>query len=166
LALGTATGFPNDPKKIGLERYYTETGLGIGGGGSFWIGAALADWFVFGLGFSGGGMGAGDYSVGGGAFIFHVDAFPAFGLGGRWRELGVTLETGAGGSTVTPKDDTDTKLVDSGGASSIGAGVFYDGLRLWKLSSGPFVMGTYLWSDSMRRGGAILGWRTALYTSP
>src|SRR5687767_10949239 len=46
LSLGSAAGFPNDIQKIGFQRHYTETGVGIGGGGYVWLGGVLADWLT------------------------------------------------------------------------------------------------------------------------
>jgi hypothetical protein len=164
--LASAAGFPNDPRKIGRQAYYTETGAGLGTSGSLWIGAALADWFTFGIGFAGGAFSANGDASGYGAFIFRVEAFPAWSLGGHWRDVGAMFEAGAGGATTTPSDDANTKLIDGGSASYIGAGAFYEGLRLWKVSSGPFAMADYMWSDSLRRPGMLVGWRAVLYTSP
>src|SRR5262245_11668472 len=51
--LAQAAGYPNDAKKIGRERYYTQTSVGPAAAGTLWIGGALADWLTFGLGFAG-----------------------------------------------------------------------------------------------------------------
>src|SRR5262245_12382082 len=52
-AFGTASGYPNDAAKIGTDRYHASTGPGGGLTTTLWLGGALADWFVFGIGFSG-----------------------------------------------------------------------------------------------------------------
>jgi len=168
LSLGTGvvafSGYPNDSRKIGLASHYTETGASIGGTFSLWIGGALSDWFTFGLGFTGGSMPLlSDQKATASGLIFHVEAYPLFPRGGHWRDLGILFNAGTGSATVTPKD-SDKKLIDSGSASLIGAGPFYEGFKLWKTKGGPFVEGSYIWSDSVRRPGLFFGWRTALYT--
>ncbi|EYF06366.1 hypothetical protein [Chondromyces apiculatus] len=163
--LGSSAGYPNDALKIGYERYYTETGVGIGGGGSAWIGAALTDWLVFGLGGGLSGMIAGDASTSTYSFMFHTDVFPVYWLGGVWRDIGVNLDTGFALSSTTPSGE-ETTLIDGGGSSRIAFGAFYEGVRLWKLSMGPWAYIDYTWSSSVRQPGFYLGWRTALYTKP
>jgi hypothetical protein len=160
--LGSAAGFPNDVKKIGLERYYTETGLGVGGGGMLWIGGALTDWLTFGVALGSADLTAGDNTVSNSTFMFHLETFPLFPLGGLWREVGVTLDTGVGTSITT--DGSEDTLIDGGAVSHIGGGVFYEGIRLWKVSMGPCLYGDYSWGLSVRQPGLLVGWRTALYT--
>lgn len=168
LALGSGivafSGYPNDTRKIGLASHYTETGASVGGMGSLWIGGALSDWFTFGLGFTGGSMPLlSDQTATSGGLIFHIEAYPLFMRGGRWRDLGMMFDAGTGSATLTPKD-SEKKLIDGGSGSMIGGGAFYEGFKLWKLKGGPFVQGSYVWSDSVRRPGLFFGWRTSLYT--
>jgi hypothetical protein len=168
IALGTGvtafSGYPNDSRKIGLASHYTETGASIGGTFALWFGGALSDWFTFGVGFTGGSMSLlTDQKAASGGLIFRVDAYPLFPMGKRWRDVGVIFEAGTGSATVTPKD-SEKKLIDSGSASLIGGGPFYEGFKLWKLKGGPFVQGSYIWSDSVRRPALFFGWRTSLYT--
>lgn len=162
-ALGMASGFPNDSKKIGRAAYYTETGLGLGGAGTLWIGAGLADWLVFQLGLTHDRLAPSEGAVEDTSILFKVDAFPLFGAGGIYRDLGFSLEAGVGGATVK---DGDTTLVDGGAPSRVGGAIFYEGLRLWKLSTGPTAGANYVWSDTVRRGEAVLGWRLVLYVKP
>jgi hypothetical protein len=168
LALGSGvvsfSGYPNDSRKIGLLSHYTATGASFGGMGSLWFGGALSDWFTFGVGFTGGSMPLlSDQKASSGGLIFHVEAYPLFTLGKRWRDVGVMFDAGTGSATVTPKD-SEKKLIDGGSASQIGGGPFYEGFKLWKLKGGPFIEGSYVWSDSVRRPAVFFGWRTSLYT--
>lgn len=163
LLLGSAAGFPNDVKKIGLERYYTETGLAGGSATMIWMGGALTDWLTFGFALGSTALTAGEKELSNTTFMFHVEAFPLFSLGGRWRELGVTIDTGAG-TSVTKLDGSDDNLIDGGTISHIGAGLFYEGFRVWKISAGPYLYGDYSWSLSARQPGLLLGVRTVLYT--
>ena len=166
--LGSIAGYPNDVTKIGYARNYTVTGLRPSGGGGLWLGGALTDWFTFGVGVQGGRLlatGTNKTSVGG--LIFHMEGYPLFSLGGRWRDVGVMLDAGTGTVSVTPESPSNAaKLVDSGSASLVGGGVFWEIGRLWLLRGGPFVSADYYWSESVRRPAIFLGWRTALYTSP
>lgn len=162
--LGSAAGFPNDPTKIGLLRYYTDTGLGAGFGGRAWAGVALRDFLTFGLTFGAIGIDAGDKVYFGGTVGFHTEVFPVYFLGGSFRDLGIMVETGVGTAIVTPADDQDTLLVDGGLTSSVGVGVFYEGLRFGsKLGMGPYLSYDYLYGSSIRSGAFVLGWRTAMY---
>jgi len=164
--LGEAEGFPNDARKIDRLAYYTQTGVAGGGQLGNWFGIAMADWFVFGLGGHYGALYSGELRTTFGGGDFHIDVFPAYLLGGPWRELGLTLEAGVSVSTTTQTDATATQLIQSGGASRVGAGVFYEGFRLWKLSMGPFASFDQIWSSSAYRPTAWIGWRTALYVGP
>jgi hypothetical protein len=164
-ALGGASGYPNDANKIDRDEYYTNTGVAFGGGGMVWIGGALTDWISVGLGVTYAALFPTDQLLTGGSVELHVEAFPAWALGGVWRELGVYVLTGAGLATLELAEGSDP-LVDTGAASRIGAGVFYEGIRAWQISMGPFVGGDLLWSPSALRPVALLGWRTVLYTGP
>lgn len=163
-SLGSSSGFPNDPTKIGLISNYTDSGIGAGFGSRAWAGFALRDFLVFGASIGALGLDAGDHVVFLGTLGFHTEIFPLFPLGGTFREIGLAFETGIGTGIVTPVDDTSNIIVDGGLTSSIGASVFYEGLRLGpKLSMGPYLGYDYLWSASQRGGAVVLGWRTALY---
>lgn len=163
-SLGSASGFPNDPTKIGLISNYTDSGIGAGYGARAWAGFALRDFLVFGASIGTLGFDAGENVVFIGTVGFHTEVFPLYALGGTFRELGLALETGIGTGIVTPSNDTSTLLVDGGLTSSIGVSGFYEGVRIGpKLSMGPYLAYDYTWSASMRGGAFVLGWRTALY---
>ncbi|WP_437287102.1 hypothetical protein [Sorangium sp. So ce406] len=165
LALGTAAGYPNDVQKIGFQRHYTETGVGLGGGGYVWLGGVLADWLTFGAGVGGHALAAADHSILAGGFMFHTEIFPLFSLGERWTDVGVILDAGTG-VAYTTADAADTDAIDGALPARIGGGLFYEGFRLWKVSMGPWLYADYTWSTSVRQPGFYLGWRTALYTAP
>lgn len=163
-SLGSVSGFPNDPTKIGLARYYTDTGVGAGFGGRAWMGVALRDFLTFGLTFGSLGIDAGETVMFSGMVGFHTEIFPLYTLGGPLRDLGLMVETGVGTAIVTPPDDQDTLLVDGGLTSALGLGVFYEGLRFGKkLGMGPYLSYDYMYGNSIRGGAFVLGWRTALY---
>jgi hypothetical protein len=164
--LGESEGFPNDALKIDRLDHYTQTGAAGGGQLSIYAGVAASDWLVFGLGGQYARMVTGELdnkSYGG---YFHVDLFPGWPLGGEWREFGLYLDAGVAFTNTTTFDDPDFELVESGGASRVAVGAFYEGVRLWKLSMGPFVGYDQIWSQSAFRPSGMLGWRTALYAGP
>jgi hypothetical protein len=163
VGIASIVGYPNDETKIGYAPFYTATGARPAGLLEAWIGAAITEWFNFGLGFTSSLLFAiGDDRARNLGGLFRVEAFPLFPLGGRWRDLGVRLDAGLGTGTVT--DPMGTRLVDSSSASIIGGGVFWEGLRAWKTAHGPMLIGNYLWSDTARRPAIFLGWRSVLYT--
>lgn len=164
--IGPISGYPLDVAKLGKARYLTEVGASTGANGTVWIGGALTDWLVFGLG------AGGTYSVGNGivtkgyTFVFHTEAFPLFWAGGPLREIGIAFDTGAGQITAEPEQGaspTAGPLIDSGAASRVGASLFYEGLKLWKVSAGPFAAFDYTWSASLSQPLFLIGLRTSLY---
>jgi hypothetical protein len=165
IGVGSIAGYPNDVKKIGFASYYTATGARPAAIFEGWIGGALTDWITFAVGFGGTPLdAAGTDKARTLAGVFHIEAFPLFYVGPRLRDLGVTFEAGTGVSSVT--DSAGNKIVDSSAASFIGGGVFWEPLHLWRLHAGPFLLGDYMWSDTVRRPAIFLGFRTSLYTGP
>lgn len=167
LGAGVASigGYPSDVKKIGNDRYYTVTGVRPSPTFELWLGGALADWVSFGVGFTGGSLLAtGDDTARSGAGLFHIELFPLFYVSDKLRDLGLLIDAGAGASSVISKSEK--KLVDSSAASLVGAGVFWEPVKLWRIRGGPFVMGNFMWSDSSRRPAIFAGFRMSLYTRP
>jgi len=164
--LGAVEGFPNDAEKVDREAFFTETGFAGGGQVSNWFGIALTDWFTFGLGGHYGALVSGDLETSFWGGNFHIDVFPLYGLGGEWREVGLNLDAGVSTMTTSHVDDPDTGLIESGGASRVAIGAYYEGFRWWKLSMGPFATFDQLWSTTAYRPTAWLGWRTAFYVGP
>ncbi len=164
--LAAVEGFPNDSEKIDRERFFTETGFAGGGQVSSWIGVAITDYFVFGLGGHFGALKSSDHDTSFFGGNFHIDAFPLYMLGGEWRELGLNVDAGVSTATTSHVDEPDVGLIESGGASRVAVGVFYEGFRWWKLSMGPFATYDQLWSTSAYRPTAWIGWRTAFYVGP
>lgn len=163
-SLGQASGYPLDLKKIGRERFYTESNIAVGGVGLFWLGGALSDWLTFGLGTQGAALAPSDLSGGAYGVIFRTELFPLFGLGGRLRELGVGFDVGASVAGFSPSVEPERAVIDGGAASHLGVSIFYEGLRVWHLSAGPGLYADYTWSDTIRYGNVGLGFRTVLYT--
>lgn len=169
--LGNVTGYPADIEKRGEDEFRKDMGATYGGSATLWLGGALADWLVFGVGLGGGAYQGNDTDLVGFTFVFHTEVFPLYWLGGMWRELGVSLDTGAGSfngelrdKPAGPAGDLIPPVIESGAASRVGVGLFYDGLRFSKFSAGPFVAFDYTWSGTLNQPIFLLGWRTALYT--
>jgi hypothetical protein len=163
--LASVAGYPNDVKKIGFASYYTATGARPASIVEAWVGVALTDWITFAIGLGGTPL----YATGTDkartvAGVFHIEAFPLFYVRPRLRDLGVTFEAGTGVTTVT--DSTDTTIVASSAASFIGGGLFWEPLHTWRIHSGPFLLGDYMWSDTVRRPAIFVGFRASLYTGP
>lgn len=168
--LGNITGYPADIEKRGKAEYRADLGAAYGGGGTLWLGGALTDWLVFGVGLGGASYQGNGITVQGFTFVFHTEVFPLYWMGGAFRELGLFLDTGAGsynGELNEKPAGTGANLVppviESGAASRVGVGVFYDGLRVWKLSAGPYVGLDYTWSATLTQPMVVLGLRGALY---
>jgi hypothetical protein len=167
LGVGVASivGYPNDLTKIGYAQYYSATGARPAGTLEAWAGVAIMDWFTVALGFKGSRLfdvdGDKAQSLGG---MFHIEAFPLFPLGGHLRDLGVRFDAGLGTAGVT--DANGNAIVQGGSTSTIGGGLFYEGIRAWKTAHGPFLMGDYVWSDTARRPAIFIGWRSAFYSGP
>jgi hypothetical protein len=164
-ALGVARGYPNDARKIDRPEFFGDTGFSGGGAGSSWIGVGFTDWLTFGLAGHGGGLWSTDHRTVSAAFSFRVETFPAWALGGAWREFGASIEAGIGVTSTAPRAGGDD-IVESGGASRFAFGLFYEGIRAWKVSMGPFAAVDVMWSSSAMRPLGWLGWRVALATKP
>jgi hypothetical protein len=163
--VGASNGYPADAKKVGRYDYYTESGLGFAGAPGLWLGGALADWLTFGVG---GGFSTilnGETRSPAPFMFFHVDTYPLFWLGGQWRNLGLMGDFGLGFPT-TLDTETEETLIDGTGASMIQGGVFWEGIQPWKLKMGPYLAAHYMFSDTIRRPTALLGFRISLYTAP
>jgi len=164
--IGGASGYPNDDLKIDRSEYYTNTGVGGGGSASLWLGYAMADWITFGLTVNGGVLSTGDYLVRFGGGGIRVDVFPGWPLGGEWRELGAFLDAGIGYALADVTGANADPVIDSGGNSHLGLGLFYERIRLWQFSMGPYAAFDYVWSKGASRPTGCLGWRTVYYAGP
>ncbi len=169
-SLGNVSGYPNDVAKRGKPEFLTDTGFAYGGNATLWLGGALADWLVFGAGLSASYAQGNGTVVQGFTFLFRTEIFPLFSLGGAFHDLGLSVDTGAGSYTgeVENKPSGDAgkliaPVIESGAASRVGIGAFYDGLRVSKLSGGPFVSFDYTWSSNMAQPLLMIGFRGALY---
>ena len=146
LALGNADGYPNELAKLHDVNYERNTKFALGGTNRLWIGGALTDWFVFGLGLTAVSLQHEHAKATGSAFLFHVGGYPLFFRGGPFRDLSLFGDFGAGGMKISGGAREDA----SGGLMSvIGLGAGYEPVRFWRFTFGPSVEYLQLWSQTM-----------------
>lgn len=162
LMMGNAAGYPNTVNKIDNDQFEVDSGVAVGGGGTFWIGGALRDWFVFGLGITGANI-SGDADVSGGAFIFRTEVYPFFYSQPWGKNLGIGANFGIGGLTAEKKGQP---RADGGAMSATGIGAFYELWNFGSFASGPSLDYHYFFSRSMRVHTATAGLRLAFYGGP
>jgi hypothetical protein len=146
LSLGNADGYPNKLAKLDNPDYERNTKFAIGGTNRLWIGGALTDWFVFGLGFTGVTLQHEHAKAAGSAFIFHVQGYPLFYRGGPFRDLSLFGDFGAGGMKISGGS---REQANGGLMSVIGVGAGYEPVRFWHFTFGPAVEYLRMWSQSM-----------------
>lgn len=160
--VSSASGYPNEVEKLDRSEYRSSTGLSFGSANTIWLGGALRDWFVFGLGIWGVSAKKGDIEALGSGFMLHVEAFPLFALGGRFRDLSVYTNVGPGALKIEggPED------ADGGLMSMLNLGVSFEVLRLKFFALGPTLDGMYTYSQYANGGGAFLGVKGVIYGGP
>ncbi len=144
----------NDPA---AHQSATTLGFGV----TTWFGGTLRDWFGFGLGYSfnnTNGDGAHGTSQ---AYLLHLEGFPLFGLGGPYRDLGLSGDFGIG-TGVLSRDNTE--VANGGDMAHVALTAFYEPLEVWKLSMGPAVSYSLDFSQALEVSTYSLGFRVALYT--
>lgn len=146
LTLGNATGYPNELAKLDVPGYRRDTALAFGGVNRLWLGGALTDYFVFGLGLAGLSMKHGETKAEGSAFIFHLEGYPLFYRGGVFRDLSIFGDFGAGGAKITGHSREDA---EGGLMSVVGVGAGYEPLRFWRFTFGPAVEYWHWWSQTV-----------------
>lgn len=168
--LGNITGYPNDVAKRGKAEFRTDTGVAYGPNGTFFLGGAITDWLVFGAGLGGTYSLGNNTIVSGYTIVLHTEVFPLFWLGGALRDTGLALDTGVGIVTGELADKPSgaagkqvAPVIDSGLGSRFSVSAFYDGLRLWKMSAGPYIGFDYTWSATLEQPLVLIGLRGALY---
>jgi hypothetical protein len=164
MSFGTVSGYPNDLGKIDEPLYRSATS-GVGSGGMLYIGGALTDWFTFGFGLAQSSYGSGRIMTSGGAFLFHIEAFPLFSMGGGYRDLGLFTDFGTGTATIVRREDQ-REFSASGSLSIAGFGAFWEPWRAGHFVAGPFASVQYQQSDSMLRTFGEVGLRGAVYGGP
>jgi hypothetical protein len=163
LALGNADGYPNELAKLNDPNYERNTKFALGGSNRLWIGGALTDWFVFGMGLSSVSLQHEHAKATGSAFVFHVQGYPLFYRGGPFRDLSVFGDFGAGGMKITGGSREDA---NGGLMSVIGLGAAYEPVRFWRFTFGPAVEYLHLWSQSMSTHTGLIEARLTFVGGP
>jgi len=161
--LGVARGYPNEVAKIGVPEFEADTGLGFGGSGAAWLGAALRDWFNFGIGGSYGRFEHNGLRASGGGLIFRLEAFPLFSQGGALADLGIGADLGLSVYNIARGSEN---KAEGGAMSHITVGVFHESWRFGRCAVGPTLEYTHLFSETLTVNTALAGVRLALYTGP
>lgn len=161
-AFGRAQGYPNEIDKINQGRYASNTKLGLGTSFAVWAGVAFNDYLTFGLGAGGLGLTGNDREANGGAFLFHIDAYPLFDVNKSLRDLALFGHFGTGPLEIKGGDET----ADGGLMAYVEGGVVYEGLRLWRFGLGPSASLLHMWSESASVTAAMVGGRLAFYSGP
>lgn len=177
-ALGSATGYPNEVAKIGDPRYEADTGFTGGNASSFWIGVALRDWMVFGVGLHLGTIQTSKcpffvstsnapndcIAALGGAFVLHIEAYPLFYQGPAFQNLGIFTEVGAGPRNIIRGSKT---IAEGGAMAFTSLGVVYEAIRLGDhLSMGPLLQFSHEFSETLRADQLLIGFRGVYYGGP
>lgn len=165
LLLGTALGYPNEVEKIDKPEYEVGTGFGVGSNFAFWLGGALKDWFVFGVGGFGVNLYGSDVQASGGGLFFQVETYPLYSLGGPYRDLAVYTHFGAGGLTLENKE-RGGEDGEAGFVSLLGIGAAYELFRAGRFAFAPNVSYSHQWSQTGLAHFAQLGIRAVFYGGP
>lgn len=163
---GASSGYRNKVSEVGNPAYRASVN-GLGGGGFIWLGGAFTDWFNFGIGGGGGNFGNADFQWSGGAFIFHIEAFPLFSLGEGWRDVGVSFDFGTGPGTIVRKSDNE-EVSGDGTLSLAGMGLFWEPWRIagGHLTAGPAISFLYGFTEWQKTSVGMVGLRGAFYGGP
>jgi hypothetical protein len=165
MAFGTVAGYPNDFSKVDHSAFRSATS-GVGSGGMLYFGGTITDWFTFALGFSQASYGGSRNVARGWAFLFHIETFPLFSLGGIYRDLGLFADFGTGMATIHRRSD-DVEYASSGALSIVGVGAFWETWRLaGHFAVGPLVSVHHQTSDAMKQTFGQAGLRAAFYGGP
>ncbi len=157
---GSTVGYPNKLGEIG-DAAYEQRVNGFGGGYTLWLGAALRDWFAFGIGIGAQGVQNDGQTSAGGSFLVRLEGFPLFTLGEEYRDLGIFANFGAGSSVVLDEDED--VVANGGSVSVIQAGAFYEPWSFWSMATGPTLQYSYQFSQSITVHMVTAGWRLAYY---
>jgi hypothetical protein len=164
LAIGSAEGTPPAFDKRN-DTYRVNTSTSAGSNGALFLGAAITDWFSFSVGLGQTKFSKRSLTFSSTSLLFRAEAYPLFGLGGRYRDLGIGLDLGTGSSRI---DRGDEKQAAAGGGSTsvFGGGVFYELLRGHGFALSPYLGVQHLVSETLTTNTTVLGLRAAFTTGP
>ena len=163
LVTGRSVGYPNHAGRIGNPAYRANTGFGLGSQYAFWVGGAIKDWFVLGVGISNGNVSANHltgYSTG---FFTRVEVYPLFYRGGIFQDLAVQANFGIAGAAI---HHGSVKVADGGALSLVGLGLAYETWHLYHFALGPTLEYRHLFSESLHEDIGVLSLRFVYYSRP
>jgi hypothetical protein len=163
VVVGGGSGYPNEPDKIDNSAFEQSSGVGVGNGGAFWLGGALRDWYVFGLGLAMRNTRTGELDSVTTSFIVHNEFYPLFAKGGVWRDLGLIAEFGAGGGFIARGKE---HVADGGALSTVGLGVVYEPWQFGSFRAGPVLEYTHQFSQSIAVDLVLAGMKISFYGGP
>jgi len=178
VGVGSASGYPNELAKIGDPKYEASTGALGSSATSLWIGVALRDWMVFGVGihpysiqsrscpvFASTSNAPPDCTAAiGGAYVLHIEAYPLFYQGPAFENLGIFTEIGAGARNIIRGNQT---IAEGGAVAFTSLGIVYEPIRLGDhFSMGPYVQFSHEFSDTLTADQGVLGFRAVYYGGP
>jgi hypothetical protein len=168
LAMGEGHGVMNEVEQLNDDSFEQSTGFAVGSDLDVWLGGAIRDWFAVGVGVSMGSSQGNGILVARQGFLLRLDVYPAYSLGGAWRDLGVALDGGVGGLLAVDAKDTDQRVFEGGSVSAVGAGVFWEGLRFARghFGSGPTLHYRLLSGLPSTAHTVTLGMRLTFYSGP
>jgi|SoiMethySBSTD1v2_1073268.scaffolds.fasta_scaffold08996_9 hypothetical protein len=161
--VGNGIGYPNVVGQIDNPAYEVDTGVGIGGGGTVWLGGALRDWFSFMIGFHTTRLSHDDLKLSASGAVFRIEAFPFFTGGGSLRDLGFAANFGLGTASI---DEGSSERSDGGALSIVGLGIFHETWRFGGLNLGPSLEYDHYFSQTLSANAAVVGLRLAFYSGP
>jgi len=162
--LGHAWGYRNELRYLDKPEYRASSGFDAGWHTNVMLGGALRDWFTFGLGLDGGRYWGNDLHGWDLAFDIRVEGFPAWNRGGRWRDLALFADFGAGSAGL--RNSSGRLVADGGNMAFVGFGVAHETWRLGHFAFGPSVEYQTRFSPSMTSHQVLGGLRALYYGGP
>lgn len=164
MGYGVYRGYPLEVSALNDPDELQTTGPAFASQINVWLGAALRDFFAFGVGVTT--MGAQGKQIGGTfGFLIHLEAYPLFYKGGFYQDFGLTFDGGLAASVILEREDgkAGDTVAEGGSMSTLGFGAFWEPLRFWHFSAGPAVNYVYGFSQTMRAHQGTLGFRFVFY---
>jgi hypothetical protein len=169
IAIGGASGYPNDSQDIGDPAYYSASGLAGGTVGSLFVMGALSDYLSFGFWLGNMSLKNSDWQAVGAGVGFRIEAFPLVGWVPWLHGLGVLANLGLGTGTLT---STNPDLPQAGGTQSFGGvGIFHEWafgklFGLGHFAAGPAAEVDAVWSQPYEVHGVVASARLVFYGGP
>jgi hypothetical protein len=164
LSVGSAEGTPPAFDKRN-DTYHVNTSTTAGSNGTLFLGGAITDWFSFSVGLGQTKFSKRSLTFSSTSLLFRAEAYPLFGLGGHFRDLGVGVDLGTGSSRIDRGDEA--QAAAGGGSTSVfGGGLFYELLRGHGFALSPYVGVQHLVSETLTTNTGLFGLRASFTTGP